>query len=237
MSESLSTRQKVALAAALGAGVVVGATGLVIYQRLSQNVGLRVTGEDFSQEIASLNTHIERLRHDIETLKVSVAAAEPEVTSGRPLKSALKKSSRYPREEEDTSLTSQELTVPPAVPSAGAGARHRRNLSWGSGLTSGSASSSGTEYFSAISSEDEEFTTPPDVELGPGPALGYEEAGLVELFAKLDDLMEGSQEQQQLALQLVTESLAEHNSNPSIVWRLCKVPQLLGGKFVVTISY
>ena len=237
MSESLSTRQKVALAAALGAGVVVGATGLVIYQRLSQNVGLRVTGEDFSQEIASLNTHIERLRHDIETLKVSVAAAEPEVTSGRPLKSALKKSSRYPREEEDTSLTSQELTVPPAVPSAGAGARHRRNLSWGSGLTSGSASSSGTEYFSAISSEDEEFTTPPDVELGPGPALGYEEAGLVELFAKLDDLMEGSQEQQQLALQLVTESLAEHNNNPSIVWRLCKVPQQLGGASVVTISY
>ena len=42
MSESLSTRQKVALCAALGAGAVVGATGLVVYQRLSQNVGLKV---------------------------------------------------------------------------------------------------------------------------------------------------------------------------------------------------
>ena len=36
MSESLSTRQKVALCAALGTGVVLGATGLVVYQRLSQ---------------------------------------------------------------------------------------------------------------------------------------------------------------------------------------------------------
>ena len=36
MSEALSTRQKVALCAALGTGVVVGATGLVIYQRMCQ---------------------------------------------------------------------------------------------------------------------------------------------------------------------------------------------------------
>ena len=49
--------------------MVVGATGLVVYQRLSQNVGLKVTGQDFSQEIASLTTHIERLRHDIESLR------------------------------------------------------------------------------------------------------------------------------------------------------------------------
>ena len=32
MSDTLSTRQKVALCAALGTGVVVGATGLVVYQ-------------------------------------------------------------------------------------------------------------------------------------------------------------------------------------------------------------
>ena len=36
MSEALSTRQKVALCAALGTGVVVGATGLVVYQRMCQ---------------------------------------------------------------------------------------------------------------------------------------------------------------------------------------------------------
>ena len=72
MSDSLSTRQKVALCAALGTGVVMGATGLIVYQRLSQNVGLKVTGSDFSQEIASLTTHIERLRKDIECLRGAV---------------------------------------------------------------------------------------------------------------------------------------------------------------------
>ena len=69
MSESLSTRQKVAMMAALGTGVMMGAVGLVVYQRLCQNVGLKVTGSDFSQEIATLTTHIQRLRQDIDSLK------------------------------------------------------------------------------------------------------------------------------------------------------------------------
>ena len=69
MSESLTTRQKVAMMAALGTGVMMGAVGLVVYQRLCQNVGLRVTGSDFSQEIATLTTHIQRLRQDIDSLK------------------------------------------------------------------------------------------------------------------------------------------------------------------------
>ena len=33
---SLSSRQKIALAAAVGAGVLVGAGGLIVYQRLNQ---------------------------------------------------------------------------------------------------------------------------------------------------------------------------------------------------------
>ena len=69
MSETLTTRQKVAMMAALGTGVMMGAVGLVVYQRLCQNVGLRVTGSDFSQEIATLTTHIQRLRQDIDSLK------------------------------------------------------------------------------------------------------------------------------------------------------------------------
>ena len=69
MSESLTTRQKVAMMAALGTGVMMGAVGLVVYQRLCQNVGLKVTGSDFSQEIATLTTHIQRLRQDIDSLK------------------------------------------------------------------------------------------------------------------------------------------------------------------------
>ena len=231
MSEALSTRQKVALCAALGTGVVVGATGLVIYQRMSQRVGLRVTGEDFSQEIATLTTHIERLRLDIEHLRGAVRPSIDviETEDGkRPLKSALKKSSRYAADE-DSNL-GPELTVPQPPVAPGGGGRHRRNLSWCSTKTSGSASSSGTEYFSAISSDDEDYLTPPDVDQDqaviPGSGLGYEEAHLVELFARLDDLMEGSQEQQQLALKLITDSLEEYNTNPSFLWRLCKAQYL-----------
>jgi len=231
MSEALSTRQKVALCAALGTGVVVGATGLVVYQRLCQRVGLRVTGEDFSQEIATLTTNIERLRLDIEHLRGAVRPSVDviETEDGkRPLKSALKKSSRYAADED--SSAGPELTAgqPPVAP--GVGGRHRRNLSWCSTKTSGSASSSGTEYFSAISSDDEDYLTPPDVEQDqaaiPGSGLGYEEANMVELFARLDDLMEGSQEQQQLALKLITDSLEEYNTNPSFLWRLCKAQYL-----------
>jgi len=231
MSDSLSTRQKVALCAALGAGVVVGATGLVVYQRLCRNVGLKVTGQDFSQEIATLTTHIERLRHDIETLRdvvqpsIGIVETDDDV---KPLKSVLKKSSRYQGHESGgAGDQNMELTVPPVVPGGGTGGmRHRRNLSWGSGLTNCSASSSGTEYFSAISSDDEDYLTPPDVENVSSSGLGYEETGMVELFARLDDLMEGSQEQQQLALKLITDSLAEYNSNPSFLWRLCKAQYL-----------
>ena len=142
--------------------------------------------------------------------------------SRKPLKSVLKKSSRYEGGEEEVSR----LDLPEPITSS-TNSRHRRNQSWGSGLTSGSASSSGTEYFSAVSDDEEDFLTPPDMEsLLTGPDLGYDHSGLVELFARLDDLMEGSQEQQQLALKMITDSLKEHNNNPSFLWRLCKAQYL-----------
>ena len=162
---------------------------------------VQVTGSDFSQEIATLTTHIERLRQDIEVLRDSVqSSAEVEVynSRGQPLRSALRKSSRY--DSSDVSSSDQNGELPSSSHS-----RHRRNLSCGSGVTS---ASSGTEYWSAVSSDEEEFRTPPDIESlsSPvSPGLGYEESELVELFAKLDDLMEGSQEQQQLALKLITD--------------------------------
>ena len=191
-----------------------------------------MTGEDFSQEIATLTTNIERLRLDIEHLRGAVRPSIDviETEDGkRPLKSALKKSSRYAADE-DSGQTAELTVGQPVAPLPGAGGRHRRNLSWCSTKTSGSASSSGTEYFSAISSDDEDYLTPPDVDQDqaaiPGSGLGYEEANMVELFARLDDLMEGSQEQQQLALKLITDSLEDYNTNPSFLWRLCKAQYL-----------
>jgi len=220
MSDALSTRQKVALCAALGSGVVLGATGLIIYQRLSQNVALKVTGNDFSQEIATLSTRIEKLREDIECLRGSVKPSIElceDSTDLKPLKSVLKKNTKYQSDQSfdhfhprgDVNLELPEL-------------KHRRNLSWGSGLTNGSASSSGTEYFSAISDDDDEYVTPDIETVSTTTGLGYEETELVSFFARVDDLMEGSQEQQQLSLKLITDGLAEYNNNPSFLWRLCK---------------
>ena len=150
----------------------------------------------------------------------------PEVAeeSRKPLKSVLKRSSRYEGGSGEEVVSSLDLLAPTSHSSS---SRHRRNPSWGSGLTTGSASSSGTEYFSAVSDDEEDFLTPPDIEpLAAGPLLGYEDGELVELFARLDDLMEGSQEQQQLALKMITDSLAEYNNNPSFLWRLCKAQYL-----------
>ena len=101
----------------------------------------------------------------------------------------------------------------------------RRNQSWGSELTVGSASSSGTEYFSAYSGSDEEN--------------GEGEGGLQlkvkvspqsveqEKFARLDDLMEGSKEQQSLALTHLLSAVQEaERRDPNLLWRLCKAQYL-----------
>lgn len=216
--EILSLRQKVALCAALGTGVVLGATGLVVYQRLRYNVGLRVTGEDFSQEIATLTSNIELLRKDIEQLKDgSGVAGDETVQNSLPLKSALKTSTKYDQQYQDQTGDHLETLEMPQI-------RRRRNLSWGSGLTNGSASSSGTEYFSAVSDDDEEaiFMASEIESRESTTCLGYEETELVEFFAKVDDLMEGSQEQQVISLRLLVDSQEEYRNNPSYLWRMCK---------------
>jgi len=224
----LSDKQKLALCAALGTGVVLGASGLFIYQRLSQNVGLRVTGQDFSQEIATLSTHIQILRKDIDILKqgTSTAALVPVVEndSNPPaLKSAFKKASRHPCVRTE-SQSSDNLEPPAYLPSQESlelpSATRKRTLSWGSGLTRGSASSSGTDYYSAIDTDEETEIVP--LTHRNVQNFGYGEGPLDELFAKLDDLMEGSHEQQQLSLELLLENLKDNDSKSSYIWRLCK---------------
>jgi len=182
------------------------------------NVGLRVTGEDFSQEIATLTSNIELLRRDIEQLKDgSGVAGDETVQNSLPLKSALKTSTKYDQQYQDQTGDHLETLEMPQI-------RRRRNLSWGSGLTNGSASSSGTEYFSAVSDDDEEaiFMASEIESRESTTCLGYEETELVEFFAKVDDLMEGSQEQQVISLRLLVDSQEEYRNNPSYLWRMCK---------------
>jgi len=227
MEQLASNRGRLAMAAALGTGVVLGAAGLVVYQRMSQNVGLRVTGSDFSQELATLTTHIEALRADIEQLKAREGLElDQGAGGGAPhLKSALKKGSLY---QSDQCLVTSESGDMLELPELGLS--RKRNLSWGSGLTNGSASSSGTEYFSALSGSDEEDNLVEGIVFQSAPnnktEFGYEESRLVETMARMDDLMEGSREQQKLALEQLKKSVEEQPNNPSLMWRLCKAQYL-----------
>jgi len=217
--DGLGSKGRLALAAALGTGVVIGAAGLVVYQRMSQNVGLRVTGPDFSQELATLTTHIAALRADLEQLK------EGNNSSGVPaLKSALKRESKYGGKGDAMSVECLASTEQLELPELG----RRRNQSWGSGLTVGSASSSGTEYFSAYSGSDEENgSSDQGLQMKVKVKVSTQSVE-TEMLARLDDLMEGSKEQQTLALsQLVTAvQEGEERRNPNLLWRLCKAQYL-----------
>jgi len=187
----------------------------VVYQRMSQNVGLRVTGADFSQELATLTTHIAALRADIEQLKSKEeGAAEAKAV----LKSALKRDSKYAVQGGSESCLAAGEASSLELPGLELG--RRRNQSWGSGLTAGSASSSGTEYFSALSGSDEEQEGGL-VFQAPG------ESAEVEQLARWDDLMEGSREQQLLALeQLLAAAEQPGAREPGLLWRLCKAHYL-----------
>merc|ERR1719234_1757102 len=105
----------------------------------------------------------------------------------------------------------------------------RRNQSWGSGLTVGSASSSGTEYFSAYSGSDDEENGAEE-EGGGGLQIKVKvspQSVEQEKLARLDDLMEGSKEQQSLALTHLLSAVQEaERRDPNLLWRLCKAQYL-----------
>jgi len=214
MGEDLiSGRQKVAFAVALGTGVVVGAAGVAVYQRLSQNVSLSVTRGDFSQEIATLTYSIDKLRQEIEELKGSGGSLPtlPLPQAQKPLKSAMKKTNHQSSDNETLDL---ELPIRRKS--------HSRTQSWGSSKTSSSTS---TEYFSAVSDDDEDneqdFSTP------EGESGGSIDGGdALALFTKVDDLMEGSHDQQLLSLKLLEDNQAEYSLNPAFLGRLCKAQYL-----------
>ena len=183
---------------------------------MSQNVGLRVTGPDFSQELATLTTHIAALRADLEQLKGSNSST----TGGPTLKSALKQESKYGGRGDAMSVECLSSSEQLELPEIG----RRRNQSWGSGLTVGSASSSGTEYFSAYSGSDEEngdgLQMKVKVKVSP-------QSVETEKLARLDDLMEGSKEQQTLALNHLLQAVQEgERRDPNLLWRLCKAQYL-----------
>jgi len=219
MADNLSTRQKAALAVALGTGVVLGAGGIIVYQRLSENVSLSVTGRDFSNELTTLSQSIDQLRKDIENLRGCGVKGGPGGDTPV-LKSALKKYSNYTSNQLDpTAATSQEqqqasscLELPPLM------TMRQRSLSQSSSFTNGSSS---TEYFSAISSDEE--AAQQDIIQN----MSFEEEENIGILNQVDELMEGREAQQQEALRLLHTHSQELGESPAYLWRLCKAQYLL----------
>eukprot|EP00088_Acartia_fossae_P009364 TRINITY_DN14521_c0_g3_i3.p1 TRINITY_DN14521_c0_g3~~TRINITY_DN14521_c0_g3_i3.p1 ORF type:complete len:412 (+),score=106.46 TRINITY_DN14521_c0_g3_i3:33-1268(+) len=206
LSEGLTDKQKLGIAVAIGAGVCVGATGIIVYQRLSENVSRSVGNRDIDKQLSSLSQTIESLRKDIESLKQGKSIEAP-------LKSALKQTSRYRTLELDpagfvisnSKLERQEaLDLPPVD--------RRRTLSQSSSFTTDS--SSGTAYYSPVNSDEERLNI-------------EEDDGTGGLLTRVDQLMEGQSHQQEEALTLLMDNKINHGQSADYLWRLCKAQHLM----------
>lgn len=224
-------RNKWAMWAALGAGCLVGMTGLHLVQRLALRIEQTST-QGLSHELASLHSTIKELQQEIRHIK------KP------PLKSALR---TVTFSDVKQSLDEKEEII----------------------SRSTSSRTSTTEYYSAISSNDDEFfdlpsDLPSDGELTPTnetinnggslsstnntnsngngnlveKALERLENELVELdpieqkklklFQTVDELMEGQAEQQKLAFDLLnSQDCQTITLNPDYLWRMCKSMYLM----------
>lgn len=199
--EGLTDKQKLGITAAIGAGICVGAGGIIVYQRLSQNVSRSVGNRDIDKQLSSLSQTIESLRRDIESLK-----RKPEP----PLKSVLKQTSRYRGLELDQAGyvigETKEILDLPAIDRA-------RTLSQSSSFTTESSGGS-TAYYSPINSDEERANIEEDDSEGG-------------LLPRVDLLMEGQAEQQSEALSLLLENKVSAADNPNFLWRLCKAQHLM----------
>jgi len=214
ITEGLSDKQKLAIAAAVGAGVCIGATGIIVYQRLSTNVSRSVGNRDINQQLSSLSQTIDSLRKDIEALKNG--------RSDVPLKSALRQTSKYRHLELDVdgyvisnskleaarpqTQDASSLELPPVED-------RRRTLSQCSSFTTDSNSGTSTAYYSPFNSDEERLNVEEDYDRG--------------LLSRVDQLMEGQVEQQEDALNLLLDNKDTMANSADFLWRLCKAQHLM----------
>ncbi|TRY78613.1 hypothetical protein TCAL_09484 [Tigriopus californicus] len=199
--------------AALGAGCLVGASGVFLIQRLSHRLewSHELTSHKVTQELTVLNNTIRDLQAAIQELKEQKASARP--GPGRPLRSALR------------SVTFSEVDL----------ACQARERPTDFGSSSATSTGSTTEYFSAVSSDDDEFFDLPtdsdveDLHKQLDQAISSTAANLsqpegdsdhLELFPVVDQLMESHGSDQALALTMLRDQESEGNSE--YLWRLCK---------------
>jgi len=236
-------RAKWSVWAALGAGCLVGVSGMVLIQRLQMRIeqvsqpALADNGQNMSKELTNLHKTLKELQEEIRQIKTRP-----------PLKSAL----RHPT----VSFSAIEDVVSEDFRSSSSASSSFHTAS--SNTPSGSS-----EFFSAVCSDDEddaeEFfeVEEEDGEVTPKAgeadsmdcvdhhqthnnniisaerlsdkikALQDKESQDLAFFLEVDQLMESSAEGQRKALSILKSRSGDYPSNPEFLWRLCKATYLV----------
>ncbi|XP_042238883.1 regulator of microtubule dynamics protein 1-like isoform X1 [Homarus americanus] len=214
---TLNVSSKVAVAAALGAGVVVGAGTAYLLTRLNEHTRL-------TQQISSLHATILEVKKDIASLETGLTH----------------KDIPWDAEDFDRAYGRTEFSSPRAS------AFRKKTVSFSSTTTSGSyktapeydtdsSKANDTDYFSPDEDDDEFFDLSPEeeegvnsygengkIESGQLSSLLDEEDHLYQLFKQVDQVIDGTGDEQTQAYNLLKNEENEYADNPEFLWRVAK---------------
>lgn len=216
-------RAKWSVWAALGAGCLVGVSGMVLLQRLQMRIEASSPPQNMSKELTNLHKTLKELQEEIRQIKTRP-----------PLKSALRNPTVSFSAIED--VVSEDF----------------RTSSSSTSYHTASGTPAHAEFFSAVCSDDEDeefyevedsFTPKSDLHhnnTGANnnlvsaerlsnkiKALQEKESTDLNLFLEVDHLMESSAEGQRQALSLLRARVDDYPGNPEFLWRLCKATYLV----------
>ncbi|XP_068239344.1 regulator of microtubule dynamics protein 1-like isoform X2 [Palaemon carinicauda] len=215
----VNVNTKVAVAAALGAGVLMGAGTAYLLTRINEHTHL-------TQQISSLHATILEVKRDLASLETELEKAqidrEPVVS-----RSAFRKKT--------VSFSSTTTT----------GSYHTAR-----DYDTDSSRANDTDYYSPDEDDDEFFDLSPDnslevISFGSHPLssperrqltpLSLEDEELYEVLQQVDDLNDGTGEDQAKAYHLLKKELQAYPQNAEVLWRLAKatknmsvIPEKLG---------
>ncbi|XP_042238885.1 regulator of microtubule dynamics protein 1-like isoform X2 [Homarus americanus] len=202
---TLNVSSKVAVAAALGAGVVVGAGTAYLLTRLNEHTRL-------TQQISSLHATILEVKKDIASLETDFDRAYGRTEFSSPRASAFRKKTVS---FSSTTTSGSYKTAPE--------------------YDTDSSKANDTDYFSPDEDDDEFFDLSPEeeegvnsygengkIESGQLSSLLDEEDHLYQLFKQVDQVIDGTGDEQTQAYNLLKNEENEYADNPEFLWRVAK---------------